>query len=434
MKHVLIDGYNLSLEKGTGVATYARNLCREAGQLGHRVSVLYGNGAAPSRDPLLQEIAFFDEQSRARRSALRDRAAILSPRATRATRIPMSGQVLRRQFDARLPAHDTLYNAADVFRRAHGRYHAWGQFTPVRMADAHDAPDIAHWTYPLPVTVPGAANIYTLHDLVPLRLPYTTLDDKRRYLSLIRRIARRADHIVTVSECSRRDIIDLAGVAPDRITNTYQSVEIPAHYRGKAEDAVAREVEGALDTGFKDYFLFWGSIEPKKNVGRMVEAYLASGVTTPLVIVGARAWRSEEELKLLDTLSARKERGAKAARRGRIIQLPYAPFSLLISLIRGAKAALFPSLYEGFGLPVLEAMSLGTPVLCSDTASLPEVAGGAAWQVDPYDTAQIAQGIRILDADADLRAELSAKGPVQAELFSAERYRVRLASLYERVS
>lgn len=428
MKHVLIDGYNLGLEKGTGVATYARNLSEEVGRLGHRTSVLYGHGGTSARDPLLREIAFFDGETGRRQSRLRDLTGIVSPLAARAQQVPVTGRVVARQFGGRLPHHDVLYGAPDIFRRAHGRFHAWRAFTDVRVPEPVD---VAHWTYPLPLRVPGAANLYTLHDLVPLRLPYTTLDNKRRYLALLRAIVARADHVVTVSDCSRRDIIDLTGIGPDRVTNTYQSVAIPPRLLAKPEAQVAREVEGALGAGYKDYFLFWGSIEPKKNIGRIVEAYLASSIETPLVIVGARAWRAEGELRLLDALAARPA-DKRDARRGRIIQVPYVPFALLVSLIRGAKAALFPSLYEGFGLPVLEAMLLGTPVLCADTASLPEVAGSAALSVDPYDVAAIAEGMRALDADADLRADLAERGLAQAASFSTERYRARLAALYQR--
>ncbi|NYD91308.1 glycosyltransferase family 4 protein [Sphingomonas melonis] len=428
MKHVLIDGYNLGLEKGTGVATYARNLSYEVGRLGHRTSILYGQQGLSSREPLLREIGFFDSGIAKRQSRLQDLAALVSPLPSRGMAVPVTGRVVTRQFAARLPHYDTLYNAADVFRRAHGRFQAWGSTTAVQLPQR---PDLAHWTYPLPLRVPGAVNLFTVHDLVPLRLPYTTLDNKRRYLALLRTIARTADHLVTVSECSRRDIIEITGIAPERVTNTYQAVDIPAEYRATAEEQVAREVEGAIGAGYKDYFLFWGSIEPKKNIGRIVEAYMASGLTTPLVIVGAQAWRAEGELRLLDALANGKP--AKGdVRRGRVIQLPYAPFGLLVSLIRGAKAALFPSLYEGFGLPVLEAMLLGTPVLCSNTSSLPEVAGDAAIAVDPYDTAAIAAGLRALDADAGLRADLTRRGHAQAAHFSPERYRARLAALYER--
>jgi glycosyltransferase involved in cell wall biosynthesis len=250
----------------------------------------------------------------------------------------------------------------------------------------------------------------------------------------MRKLVKKADHIVTVSECSKRDIIDLLGIAPDRITNTYQSVSIPEKYLNKPESQVAREVEGATGVGYKEYFLFWGSIEPKKNIGRMIEAYLSSGVDTPLVIVGAQAWKSEEELRLLndDVIRFLTVADGQIRTRKRVIQLSYAPFSLLVSLIRGAKAALFPSLYEGFGLPALEAMLLGTPVICSNTASLPEVVGDAAVMVDPYDTAALSAAIWTVDQDADLRAQMAARGVREAARFSPEIYRESLRTLYSR--
>jgi glycosyltransferase involved in cell wall biosynthesis len=249
----------------------------------------------------------------------------------------------------------------------------------------------------------------------------------------MRRLTRSADHIVTVSEASKKDIINLFGIPERRITNTYQAVDIPARYRDKPISDVKSDVEGTFGLNYKNYFLFFGAIEPKKNVGRMIEAYLASGVTDPLVIVGKKAWKSEEELRLIsdnDHVRYLLTNGNITERRFRVLQVDYAPFPLLVSLIRGAKAVLFPSLYEGFGLPALEAMSLGTPVLTSNTASMPEVVGNAALQVDPYDTRALVEGIRALDTDADLRGRLAEAGPIQAEQFSPERYQARLADVY----
>jgi len=277
-------------------------------------------------------------------------------------------------------------------------------------------------------------NLYTLHDLVPLRLPYTTLDNKRKYLRLMTKIAKTADHIVTVSETSKADIMRLLKVPESRITNTYQAVNIPAKYRDKPDEIIAREVEGTFRIGYRDYFLFWGSIEPKKNIGRLIEAYLSSNVRTPLVIVGAQAWKSEDELKLLydDTIRSLVHSGSETTTKRRVIQLSYAPFPLLVSLIRGAKATVFPSLYEGFGLPVLESMLLGTPVISSNTASIPEVAGDAACLVDPYDTPALARAIIAFDQDADLRAHYAALGHRQAEIYSEAHYQTRLKELYGR--
>lgn len=435
MKRVLIDGYNLGLEKGTGVATYARNLSYELKALGHEVAVLYGNRAAPSRDPLLREIAFFDSNVGDRNRMLEliedAQRALLGPLRQIAATVPMSGKVVNRQFAARMPQYDYLYNATDVFSRSQSAFKLWQGLTTVNVPER---PDLAHWTYPIPLRIKKVPNIYTLHDLVPLRLPYTTLDNKRRYLKLLNELEKSADHFVTVSECSKRDLIEILGIPEERITNTYQSVDIPAKYRDKPEEQVIREVEGATGVGYKNYFLFWGSIEPKKNIGRMIEAYLASKVDAPLVIVGAQAWKAEEELRLLndENITFLRTIDHDIVTRKRVIQLSYAPFSLLVSLIRGAKAALFPSLYEGFGLPALEAMLLGTPVICSNTSSLPEVVGDAALMVDPYDTAAISAAIRRIDGDAGLRADLAAKGLVQASQYTPERYRARLAELYSR--
>jgi glycosyltransferase involved in cell wall biosynthesis len=116
------------------------------------------------------------------------------------------------------------------------------------------------------------------------------------------------------------------------------------------------------------------------------------------------------------------------------LQLDYLPRPLLLSLISGAKAVLFPSLYEGFGLPVLEAMLLGTPVLTSTEGATAEIAGNAALLVNPYDVSGMAGGIRALDSDANLRGELSAKGLKQAALFDRAAYNRRIDELYRRLT
>lgn len=432
----MIDGYNLALDKGTGVATYARNLSYCLGALGHEVGVLYGGRGTPFGNDLLREIAFFDPNAPDMAKWLRNLRAIQegvkAPLGYRALTIPVTGKVISEGFKSRMPFFNALFNAEYVFRRAHNNFGFWKTMGRV-FTDFK--PDITHWTYPLPLYVKGSKNIYTLHDLVPLRLPYTTLDNKRRYLRLCQRIAQKSDHIVTVSEASRRDIIELLGVAPDKVSNTYQAVTIPDKYRNKPLDLVQREVEGTFGLKFKSYFLFFGSIEPKKNIGRLIEAYLGSAVETPLVIVGAQAWKSEQELRLLydDHIKSLITHGAETRVKRRVIQLDYAPFPLLVSLIRGAKATLFPSLYEGFGLPVLESMLLGTPVLSSNTSSVPEVAGDAACLINPYDTREMAEAICALDANEALRAELSEKGLKQAELFNETNYMNRVQTVYQRV-
>jgi len=132
-----------------------------------------------------------------------------------------------------------------------------------------------------------------------------------------------------------------------------------------------------------------------------------------------------------DVTSYLEQVGSLIYRRRRIFQIDYAPFPLLVSLIKGAKCVLFPSLYEGFGLPVLEAMKLGTPVLTSSEGAMPEVAGNGALLIDPYDTRAIAEGISALDRDAELRASLGDRGRKRAEVFSSEAHSRRLEAAYD---
>jgi glycosyltransferase involved in cell wall biosynthesis len=434
---IAIDAYNLALEQGTGVATYARNLSFRLAALGAEVGVLYGQRMSKSRDPVLQETTFFDPRTPEPPSplsrTLRDARTIATQLlGISAYPVPVADRVIRAPLESRLPYFDRFWTVPDLFRGATLTFGITKRFGRVLLPQATS---LMHWTYPIPLRVAGAPNIYTVHDMVPLRLPFATLDNKRRHYRMLRHIVSNAAHVVTVSETSKRDIMSLLGVPEERITNTYQAVDIPRKFSDKPEDVARGEVEGSFGLDWKGYFLFFGAIEPKKNVGRLIEAFLASGSDLPLVIVGKKAWQSEEELRILhdDHIRYIAQEGSFLVTRRKIILIDYAPFRLLVSLIRGAKAMLWPSLYEGFGLPVLEAMHLGTPVMTSNTASLPEVAGDAALLVDPYDTRAMAEAIRALDTDAALRAELSARGPRRAALFDAARYEARLGALYAKL-
>jgi len=425
---ILVDAFNIALPHGTGVATYGRSLARAASRLGHDINVLFGSRQARSRVSLLNEIALAEgdpETNGKRRSGWSTasgfvRAAGGTVRALQAMPVPVSGQVL-------LPQHLQVeaaqyWNAQNVYTGSAQVFHVSGAFTKVDLA----AIDLAHWTYPLPVKIPGARNVYTLHDLVPLRLPYTTADRKRAYYRLCDKIAREADHVLTVSEASRRDIIDILGIGEDRVTNLYQASDITSALGSHDEAFIARYVEGLLGVGMREYFLFFGAIEPKKNVARLVEAYLASSISSPLVIVGGPGWGGEQDVKLLKSL-------AGLDGRKRIVWLGYLPRDMLAMLIAGARATVFPSLYEGFGLPALESMALGTPIITSNVSSLPEVVGEAGILVDPYDVRDIARAIIAMDSDAAMRADLSRQGLVQADKFSSAAYATRLADFYARI-
>jgi glycosyltransferase involved in cell wall biosynthesis len=425
---VMIDGFNLALAQGTGIATYARNLSSNLKALGHEVHVLYGLSAAQDRSAVMREIAFYDEPSQARRFKTIRTIAELTSRLFRpfsAYEIPISGLVINRQFQPRMPSFDQLWNAPKLFEHSYRAFGYFGRWLSVNS----DAPiQVMHWTYPLPVRVNGAKNIYTLHDLVPLRLPFTTLDDKLRYLRLMKSIARKADHIVTVSETSKQDIMSLLKVPETKVTNTYQAVDIPSAYLNRPIEELKGELRGSFGLQYKNYLLCYGAIEPKKNVGRIIEAYLAGNVGQPLVIAGSTGWKSEQELRLLKGVE-----GRRLLINRTLVRLPYLSFAQLVNLIRGASAVVFPSLYEGFGLPILESMMCGTPVITSNLGSMKEIAGDAALLVDPYNTREIKEAIIAMVSDSSLQSEKSALGYKVAAYYSTERYRERLERLYEKV-
>lgn len=431
LRRILIDGFNLALPRGTGVATYGFNLALAGRAMGYGVEAIYGLRAPFNRR--LREIMFYESlgsehQTKVHRgmslAGVRELSLLLRPKMAR--EIPIDGNVISRQFAHRLPRFDRIFTSPDLFDQAHRHFRRFGLFLPLRVPNP---PEIAHWTYPLPVKLLGAKNVYTLHDLVPLRLPFASLDNKRYYYKLIRACVRNADHICTVSEASRDDVVRQFPAADRIITNTYQSVRIPPAISAIPDAEVENSIKSIFNLPYKGYFLFFGAVEPKKNVARLIEAYLSLGTSTPLVIVGTRAWGSDTELRLLQ----RDELQPLRATFRNVRRIDYLPRPLLMRLVRGAKAVAFPSLYEGFGLPALEAMMCGTPVLTSNTSSLPEVVGEAALTVDPYDVGSIAAGLRALDDQPDLRARLSHEGVAQAQNFAEEAYHQRLGAMYDKV-
>ena len=168
---------------------------------------------------------------------------------------------------------------------------------------------------------------------------------------------------------------------------------------------------------------------------RLIDAYLASGTKRKLVIAGGLGWEYEHDLdKIRENRSnVLRLEGRRIVPDERIRRLQHLPLFQLTALIRSARAVLFPSLYEGFGLPVLESMLLGTPVLTSNVSSLSEIAGDAAVLVDPTHVSSILAGIQKLDSDDAACADRVARGRVQASKFSTEIYKARLGKVYEDV-
>lgn len=430
MTRICVDGMNIALTKGTGIATYGRNLLANLNAMGMETQLLFGPATALGKRDLLNAIALTDAYTPKLGRLTREWEVATARLGRRAVAIPPGEDVIWPARGGGRPPVSAFWGSTRLFNIAGAAFKRHRTFTEVdfRADPRVGRPDIMHWTAVMPVRARGAANVYTIHDLIPLRLPHTTLDNKRAFLRQCREIARTADHIAVVSEATRRDVIRMLGVAEDRVTNTYQSVGVPARFLARSDEETARELESVFRVPWKGYFLYFGAIEPKKNLARIVEAYLSSGVSEPLVVVGGRAWLEEEEMALMN-----QARRHKKVRNTKLMLWDYLPFSMLVSLIRGARGTLFPSLYEGFGLPVLESMSLGTPVITSTAGSLPEVAGDAALMVDPYDTPALSREIRRLAGDDGLADDLAARGRVQAAKFSPEAYQARLADLYARL-
>ncbi len=435
---ILYEVDNLTAKAGTGIATYARNLALSAGRLGYEADALFGIERGLVRNHgRLNEILAFDAVADYKLEPLWESALRMvsypfnALGGLRPAPVPRSGLVVGPLTDALLPFRNA-FAATRLADSAIAHFKLYGRLAQLRLAEE---PSIFHATHPVPIALRRRPNVYTIHDLVPLRLPHTTLENKKYFYRLLTKLAATADHIVTVSEYSRRDIIEFLGIEERRVTNTYQSVEIPQGLTARSDDDVARDLALSFGLEFGDYFLFYGAIEPKKNVARMIDAYAASGTSRPLVIVGGDGWQNRTDLRKISDerfVSFRIE-GNVMTRHSRVRRLRYLPRDQLVSLVRGARAVLFPSIYEGFGLPVVESMLLGTPVLTSNVSSLPEIAGDAALLVDPHSTRAISDAILALDHDVDLRRELAHRGRKQAERFSPSAYDDRIRALYKAV-
>jgi glycosyltransferase involved in cell wall biosynthesis len=435
---ILYEVQNLALQAGTGIATYARNLASASIRLGYAPSALISvRRSLGGRNSQLNEILAFDsvpdrEVESWWRAAVRIGSyPFKAVGGIKPVMLPRSGIVVGPQSEpfeqfAELLAFTRLTDLATAHFRLYGRF---ANLAPTFR------PDLFHATHPVPVRVPRIPNVYTIHDLVPLRLPYTTQDNKKYFYRLLHRIAATADHIVTVSEYSRRDIIQVLGVDEGRVTNTYQPVDVPEEVITCPIDKVAETIMASFGVEPGGYYLFYGAIEPKKNLSRLLDAYGASGSKRPLLIAGSDGWQNSEDLRKIaeDRFQGFRIEGNLLRRHRMVRRLRYLPRAQLLLLIRGARAVLFPSIYEGFGLPVIEAMLLGTPVLTSNVASLPEVAGDASVLVDPYSVDDMTLGIRRLDNDEDLIRELVQRGRTQARRFSTSAFDDKLAKAYSRV-
>lgn len=424
---IALDGFNFAMPKGTGVANYGFSLARMLKQMGHDVEGIFGLDVG--RDPALRETMLYDAIGRERMEHRKQRRARSRKEKLRALigvnmrEVPVSHLIETNELSERVPSFDRIWSAAHLFEAAHWHFKYFGKFLRVSI---DNPPDIVHWTYPIPIYLVGSKNLYTIHDIVPLKMPYFTLDDKSYYYNLINGCIKYGDAICTVSDRSKIDISDMFDVSNIIFENTFQSSPAPKSLSDLGESEDFNIIDKLFSLKPQDYFLFFGAVDPKKNLARIVEAYTISRAQSPLVLVTARDWGMSGSANS----GGRLELHGHVIEDSRIKQLDYLPRTLLFRLIRNAKAVLLPSLYEGFGLPALEAIQVGTPVIGSITGSLPEIIGDAGLLVDPYKIDQITSAIEKIDQDTQLRGQLKAAGPLQASKFSDHNYQSKLNALY----
>jgi glycosyltransferase involved in cell wall biosynthesis len=287
--------------------------------------------------------------------------------------------------------------------------------------------DVVHVQYTAPPRTPCAL-VATIHDLSFEHLPETFKRRSRAQLRLtVRRTAKKAAQILTLSEFSRRDIIETYALDPERVFVTPPAA--PSHFAPVTDVTELRRIRMTYGIQ-RDYILALGSLQPRKNLVRLIKAYeslrgvVSSEQLPQLVLAGSRGWLEAETIRAVELSEAR----------GDILFTGYVPDADLPAVYSGALCFAYPSYFEGFGLPILEAMQCGTPVIAGNRTSLPGVAGDAALLVDPFDQAAIGNGLVRLIKNADYRTELRVKGVDRAAAFSWKNTARLTLQAYERAA
>lgn len=307
----------------------------------------------------------------------------------------------------RARAHGEVFEKRNVYRLGFSYYAVRRRPMPVRVPGKAG---IMHWSYPVPLFLEGWRNVYTVHDVIPLTDPELSSIDAARHRRLLERIGAVADRFVTVSDHAAYMIAQELGLGSDKIVNCAQPVDVGDLLPSRAT------LPAGLQAG--RYLLVCGIVEPRKNVARILGAYRASGSALPLVIVGPDG---SEIGNLADVVRATPG----------VVRLPYQDRATVLALIAQATMLVMPSLAEGFGLPVAEAMALGTPVITASSGALAETAGDAALLVDPFSENAIAQAMMTIEADEAVRLALSVAGRHRAQAFGQAEFALRLRALYE---
>jgi glycosyltransferase involved in cell wall biosynthesis len=279
-----------------------------------------------------------------------------------------------------------------------------------------------HFIYPWFYKGKGVA---TIHDLIPFKYPKTiSFINRIKFILAIKATIRKADRIISVSNNTKKDIVDLLGCNNSKVTTIYEAVD--ENFRPLPQNEVSETLKKyRIDF---DYFLYVGAYKPHKNIEGLVKAYNSLPDETKdrykLVVIGKKDDRFPE----VDLLIKKK----KLTRH--IIQIDNVEEAELVDIYNAAEIFIFPSFYEGFGLPPLEAMSCGTPIIASNTSSLPEILGQNALLIDPYNVNDLTEAIRFLLSDKDLKNNLKDKGLSHIKTFSWQKMAEETLAIYENVA
>jgi len=284
--------------------------------------------------------------------------------------------------------------------------------------------DVLHSPDFIPPFRRNCRSVITIHDLNFLLYPHFLTPESASYYGQIDQAVRNCDHIIAVSESTKRDIIRLTGAPESKITVVYEA----AHpiYRPLKDKQFLQQVKGRLGV-HNDFILFVSTIEPRKNVPTLLMAYKQLldnyHTATSLVLAGEKGWLYDEVFALV----------GKFGLQERVCFLARVSPEDLLGLYNAARLLVHPAFYEGFGLPPLEAMACGTPVVVSNTSSLPEVVGDAALLVEPTDVDGMTVAIWRLLSDEALRQQMIDKGLKRARLFSWRKAALETLDIYRRL-
>ena len=325
--------------------------------------------------------------------------------------------VLQSRKDVATLARGPRFRRQSLWTPPHHRLEQWT--LPLELAPL--GLDLLHSPDFIPPLRWRGRSVITVMDLAFLRYPYLLTEESRRYYGQVGRAVARADAILAISQATRSDLVELLGAPEDKITVTYLAAD--ARFRRVDDPAALAAVrrKHGLDG---DYLLFVGTLEPRKDLPTLLRAFGRIRPGFPgltLAMAGRPGWLCDE------VYATARELGLEQAARflGGV-----APDDLA-ALYSGATAFVLPSLYEGFGMPVLESMACGTAVVCSNTSSLPEVAGDAALLFPPGDVDALAEALQRVITDETLRGELSRRGLARVARFSWADTARRTLAVYE---